>query len=101
MVKDIRPGAESSGISEFYKLNDTLYFSADDGSNGRELWQSDGTAEGTLLVQDIAPGSSGSDPARLTNANGTLYFAADDGVHGQELWAIAGSGAVYLPLVVK
>ncbi len=34
----------------------TLYFRADDGSNGSELWKSDGTSAGTVLVRDIYPG---------------------------------------------
>ena len=40
-------------------VNGTLFFTADDGTNGRELWKSDGTAAGTVLVKDISPGSVG------------------------------------------
>ena len=38
-------------------VGDTLYFWADDGVNGDELWKSDGTEAGTVLVKDINPGS--------------------------------------------
>jgi ELWxxDGT repeat protein len=63
----------------------TLFFTARDGSHGRELWTSDGTAGGTSLVQDINPLGS-SVPTSLKNFNGTLLFTANDGIHGRELW---------------
>ena len=39
-------------------MNGTLFFAADDGSQPSELWKSDGTAAGTILVKDIDPGST-------------------------------------------
>ena len=41
-------------------MNGTLFFTADDGVNGQELWKSDGTAAGTTLVKDIYPGHTAS-----------------------------------------
>ena len=42
-----------------------LFFSADDGIHGNELWSSDGTADGTAMVKDINPASDGrSNPVR-------------------------------------
>ncbi len=38
-------------------VNDTLYFIADDGINGEELWKNDGTEVGTMMVKDIYVGS--------------------------------------------
>ena len=38
-------------------VNGTLFFAADDGTNGKELWKSDGTAAGTVMVKDINPGT--------------------------------------------
>jgi len=69
----------------------TLFFTAADGKNGFELWKSDGTAQGTLLVKDIYPGRASSVPSFLTNVDGTLFFAAADGLHGVELWKSDGT----------
>lgn len=63
---------------------------ADDGAHGRELWRSDGTETGTVMVQDIWPGSDGSRPEWLTNVGGTSFFVANDGTYGRELWSIEG-----------
>ena len=70
---------------------DEAFFIADDGVHGTELWWSDGTAEGTLLLRDIAPGERPSSPRYLTVVRGVAYFVADDGVHGAELWRSDGT----------
>ena len=86
LVKDINP-------SNLTVVGNTLYFSAADGVNGTELWKSDGTALGTVLVKDIRPGSSSSSPGSLTVVGNTLYFTSDDGVNGKELWKSDGTAA--------
>jgi len=95
LVKDIRPGGmftDSILVNmPLTNVDGTLYFAALDGVNGRELWKSDGTAAGTVMVKDIHAGSDYSDPESLTNVNGTLYFVANDGVHGPELWKSDGT----------
>jgi ELWxxDGT repeat protein len=98
LVKDINPGSGDScsgsecEYSELTAVNGTLYFNAEDGVNGIELWKSDGSADGTVLVKDINSGGDGLRySADLTDMNGTLYFNADDGVHGEELWKSDGT----------
>ena len=88
LVKDINPGGSSSQPHNLTNVNGTLFFGANDGTNGFELWKSDGTAAGTVLVKDIFPGAFGSVPQFLTAVNGTLFFAARDGTNGRELWAL-------------
>jgi len=99
MVKDINPGLGDSlfpGASEarlMVNINGTLYFAANDGANGIELWKSDGTDTGTVMVKDINPTGDGiPDWSQLLNVNGTLYLIATDGANGYELWKSDGSG---------
>jgi ELWxxDGT repeat protein len=85
-------------------INGTLYFVANDGVHGLELWKSDGTSNGTVMVADLRWGSGNSSPSSLTEVNGTLYFTADDGIQGRELWAydlLAATDWIYLPLIMK
>jgi ELWxxDGT repeat protein len=93
IVKDILSGSIDSAVSNLMNLNGTLFFSADDGVNGQELWESDGTTVGTRLVKDIHNGSGSSNPTKLTSVNGTLFFIANDGVNGYELWKSDGTSA--------
>src|SRR5262249_53722304 len=94
LVADIVPGVASSNPSHFVVVNNRLFFVADDGVHGPELWTSDGTATNTALVKDINPGSGGSlNPvnARLINVGRTVCFVADDGEHGPEVWRSDGT----------
>jgi ELWxxDGT repeat protein len=76
MVKDIRPGSGDSDPNALVAMNRILYFGADNGVNGWELWRSDGTDAGTYMVRDIHPDSA----VHLLMAgcmNGFVYFSAE------------------------
>ena len=92
LVMDINAHGPSNP-SELTQVGNEVFFAADDGVHGTELWKSDGTPAGTTLVKDIRPGAKGSGPADLTNLAGRLFFSANDGVHGTELWKSDGTAA--------
>ena len=89
-MKDILPGSGGSSPANLTSVNGILYFTADNGSDGRELWRSDGTAEGTSMIMNINP-SGDSNPADITQVEGTIFFSADDGATGAEVWKTDGT----------
>ena len=86
-------GPDVSNPGELVTVDGTLYFTAYNEASGRELWKSDGTEAGTVLVKDVFPGANYSDVSNLTSVGGTLYFTANDGVVGTELWKSNGTEA--------
>lgn len=99
-VKDIKPGTNgsyigggytySNGFSGLTLFKNELYFSAEDGTaqpyHGQELWKTNGTVAGTVLVKDIVAGIGDSTPEFFTIYNNTLYFAAGSGSSTRVLW---------------
>ena len=105
LVADVWPGANSSAPAYLTNVNGTVFFSAQSSittgtgkkkqtvSTGVELWKTNGTAAGTVLVKDIAPGSNHSLPTNLFAYNGVLYFSAHSGNVGNELMRSDGTAA--------
>lgn len=94
-----------------------LFFIADDGVHGYELWGID-TGAGPFLVADIMPGKAGMIPNRVpvptlpddfylsrlavayvdSLQKEVMFFAADDDIHGYELFMYDG---IHPPRLVK
>jgi ELWxxDGT repeat protein len=106
MVKDIHPSwgqskyrlagdlcGQAADLGLLAAIGGTLYFTARDGIHGGELWKSDGTETGTVMVKDINPGSMDGlwPPDDLTDLEGTLLFSANDDTQGEELWKSDGT----------
>ena len=79
-------GASPQGFSV---SGGTLYFAAYGPIGGPELWKTDGTEAGTVLVKDIVPGPKSSNPNKLTDVAGTLFFFTGD----RGLWKSDGTEA--------
>ncbi|WP_153799180.1 ELWxxDGT repeat protein [Foetidibacter luteolus] len=105
LIKDINPGKDSCLNKDFVAVieayNNQVFFFANDGTHGLELWKTDGTTVGTLLVKDINPTGDSYyitqsylvDDYSMKGEGKNIFFAADDGIHGQELWKSDGTDA--------
>ncbi|MGE4294764.1 MAG: ELWxxDGT repeat protein [Campylobacterales bacterium] len=98
MVKNINTttgceGECGSNPDDLTVANGVLYFTAITGlATKRELWKSDGTEAGTVMVKDIHPGGE-SYPDYLRAYNNKLYFSAYHPDSGTELWKTDGTEA--------
>src|SRR4029434_5586890 len=75
--------------SSFAAVGAPLYCGADDGIDGLELWQSDGTEAGTYEVGDINPGVPDSAPADITplaSSCSKVLLSAREPAFGRELY---------------
>ncbi len=73
------------GIVDLAKLNGLWYFPGGFGDHGSDLWQTDGTPDGTTMVASVdADGAH--DLRSLVHSGSSIWFTADDSIHGRELW---------------
>jgi ELWxxDGT repeat protein len=73
-------------------LNGKLIFAGTTAATGTELYVTDGTPGGTVLVRDINAGPASSLPDGYSAVlNGVLYFTAATATEGRELWRTDGT----------
>ena len=98
LVADINTAKLNSSPRLLTDVNGTLFFAALDEIrshdnfnrvSSQELWKSDGTEAGTVLVKVIEIGD-GSAPGELINVNGALFFTGSDNT-GYNLWKSDGT----------
>jgi len=68
-----------------FLFNGFIFFVAEDDTHGNELWRTDGTPAGTVLVKDINPGTrDGASYNSYYYTTSGLYFTGNDGTSGNE-----------------
>jgi ELWxxDGT repeat protein len=106
IIKDIWPGSANGfnyfGFAKYDSFNITgniLYFAAEDGVHGRELWRSDNTGAGTYMVADLVPGIRSSSPDCFATLGNDLYFIAQNDTGMSQLWKYNTKAGVHQPQI--
>lgn len=92
LIKDINPGSNSGILnSEFVTVNNILFFTTNNNTlNKSQLWKSDGTESGTILIKEFNYINTYT-INNLIEYNNFIYFTVDDGVNGREIWKSDGT----------
>lgn len=86
--------AQVRALAVIGEMNNELYFVGRTGAFGDELWKTDGTQQGTVLVKDVNPGNAHGLQSRYFKIAGNrLFFYGITPTEGNELWISDGTGA--------
>lgn len=91
LVRDLYVGSEPGDPFAFTTAAGKLYFNAEDGNTGYELWEYDPASDTLSLAADLWEGSESSDPKGLVGVGETVLFHAFDGNSRLGLWAFDAS----------
>lgn len=78
------------------EINDQIYFGGFTeyaAGYGSELWTSNGTPAGTIMIKDIEPGSGEGAPFLFLKFQNDIFFSAQTSNNGRELWKTDGTEA--------
>lgn len=84
-IQDLRAGTPGSNPEGLTFAGTTLFFCANDGNTGRELWKLPSPYTRSELVSDINPGYLSSNIENITAFGNLVFFSAED-IAGRELW---------------
>ncbi len=77
-------------ITSLVSHGSRLLLTLDDGTNGEELWESDGTTAGTSLVGDVVSGKGSSSPRDVGAFGDDRFYVALDGTTDCALYKVVG-----------
>ncbi len=107
MLADIRPGADSAlpwlqpypgAWGTPVLAGSRVYLGANDGVHGHELWATDGSPAGTVMVSDLVSGAGDSNPSAFFAFGDDLLFGAQGTSFQRTLWRTDGTAAGTVPL---
>ena len=89
MLKDLRPGSDSSHPHALTLVGDSVFFVANNSEDVAQVWVSDGTEAGTQMLTNF---TGHLDPPRSFTALGDrLMFKTNTQSQGTELWTSDGT----------
>ena len=97
MLTDVNSSGGGLNLGNLTDVNGNLFFTANDGIDGVQLWEYNAAAGSTVMLSDVNTSGGGFNPGNLTSVNGNLVFTANDGADGVQLWeysSTAGSTAM-------
>jgi ELWxxDGT repeat protein len=86
----LHPFLYEAAAYTFSVLDGRLLLGAADRQHGHQLWETDGTAEGTKALSDGTPDQPFRVQGPPVSFDGALFVAADRKPVGQQLWRVAG-----------
>ena len=97
LIRDFSTGETPLVIHSIQAIGAKAYVTLSDGSgdvspNRLELWESNGSPAGTMLVKTMSAGSGATAPDNVADLNLQLFFVLGSCTTGQEIWASNGTG---------
>ncbi|MCH9649674.1 MAG: hypothetical protein K0U98_15655 [Deltaproteobacteria bacterium] len=84
---------DAPGSPRLTATTSALFLTTTTPGGARNLWVSDGTTGGSMVLRTFSQEELSSGVGGLTAAGDRLFFAADNDIHGRELWTSDGTAA--------